>query len=61
MDALRRLDGEAADFAAHLLGQRDGRRFLKKLLVAALQRTFALAEEEHRAVIVSENLRFDMA
>ena len=61
VDALRRLDGKAADLAAHLFRQGDGRRLFEELLIAALQRAFALAEEEHRAVIVGEDLRLDVA
>ncbi len=53
-----------ADDLAHvraLLGGNDGRgRFLDHLLVAALDRTVALAEVDRIAVAVAEHLEFDM-
>ena len=46
--------------ARRLVEQRRG-RFLDDFLVAALDRTFALAEIDHVAVLVAEHLDFDMA
>ena len=66
----------AGEVVIHGLGQRDRllahlaprglveqrrRRFLDDLLVAALDRAFALAEIDHVAVLVAEHLDFDMA
>ena len=56
--------GERHRLLAHLLARRlveqRRRRFLDHLLVAALDRTFALAEIDDIAVLVAEHLDFDM-
>ena len=50
-----------ADFGT-LFGRDDrGRGLLDHLLVAALDRTIALAQVDGRAIAVTENLKFDMA
>ena len=66
----------AGGIVVHGLGQRDRlfahlaagglveqrrRRFLDHFLIAALDRTFALAEIDHVAVLVAEHLDFDVA
>ena len=47
--------------AAHLVAQRQRRRFLDQLLMAALDRALALAEMHDVAVVVAENLELDVA
>ena len=49
-----------AHLAAGGLVQQRRRRFLDDLLVAALDRTFALAEIDHVAMLVAEHLDFDV-
>src|ERR1700737_1516432 len=50
-----------AHLAAGGLIEQRRRRFLDYLLIAALDRTFALAEINHIAMLVPEHLDFDMA
>ncbi len=45
---------------AHRVGKSGRRRFLDNLLMAPLDRAIALAECDHVAMIVAENLNFDM-
>ena len=61
LDGARSVDDGAAQFAAHAIGERDGRRLLDQLLVAPLDRALALAEVHHRAVLIAEHLHFDVA
>ena len=61
VDALGGLDGQRADLLAHLVRQRDRRRLLEELLVAALDGALALAEVDDLAVVVGDNLDFDVA
>ncbi|MGY2936650.1 hypothetical protein ACVWZ6_006252 [Bradyrhizobium sp. GM6.1] len=57
--------GECDRLLAHLAAggfvEQRRRRFLDDLLVAALDRAFALAEIDHVAVLVAEQLDLDMA
>ena len=57
--------GERDRLLAHLaaggLVEQRRRRFLDHLLIAALDRAFALAEIDHVAVLVAEHLDFDVA
>ena len=57
--------GERDRLFAHLaaggLVEQRRRRFLDHLLIAALDRAFALAEIDHVAVLVAEHLNFDVA
>ena len=57
----RGVDDRAPQLAAHLLGDRHRRAFLEQLLMAALDRAFALAEVDHRAVVIAEHLELDVA
>src|SRR3954466_3477480 len=50
-----------AHLAAGGLVEQRRRRFLDNFLVAALDRTFALAEMDHMAVLVPQYLDFDVA
>ena len=60
-DGLRQRDRLLAHRLAHF-GRDEGRgRLLDHLLVAALDRAFALAEIEDVAVLVAEHLDLDMA
>ena len=61
MHALGSFYRKTAYAVAHILRQRDGRRFLQKFLVAALQGTFTLAQVENFTVVIRHNLHFDMA
>ncbi len=54
-------DGLFAHLAAGGLVEQWRRRFLDDLLVAALDRTFALAEIDHVAMLVAQHLDFDVA
>ena len=54
-------DGLLAHGLAGLLVEQRRRRFLDDLLVAALDRAFALAEIDDVAVLVAEHLDFDVA
>src|SRR5262249_43496996 len=57
--------GERHGFSAHggacLVVDERARRLLNHLLIAALDRAFALAEMDDIAVLVAEHLNFDMA
>src|SRR4051794_26653172 len=48
-----RVDNRAAQFAAHLLGDRDRWPFFEQFLMPALYRTLALAEMNHGAVMIA--------
>ena len=61
MYALGSLYCKTAYAVAHILREGDGRRFFQKLLVAALQGAFTLAQVEHFTVVIGHNLHFDMA
>ena len=50
-----------AHLGARLRVEQRARRFLDDLLVAALDRAFALAEMDHVAVLVAQHLDFDVA
>ena len=60
-DGARRGDGDLADPCAQLVADRGRRRLLDELLVPALDRAVALAEEEDVPVRVGEDLRLDVA
>ena len=51
----------AAHLAANLVRQAERRRFLDDLLVAALDRAFALAEVQKIAMVIAEHLELDVA
>src|SRR5262252_3891498 len=53
--------GLSAHSGAGLLVDERARRFLHDLLIAALDRAFALAEMNDVAVLITEHLDFDMA
>ena len=57
----RGVDGDLADPRAQRRVDGRRRRLLDELLVATLDRAVALAEEEHGAVRVGEDLRLDVA
>ena len=57
----RRVDDHRAHLPAHLVGDRDRGRLFQQFLVTTLDRTLALAQVNHVAVVVAENLEFDMA
>ena len=57
----RQRDRLLAHLAAGGLVEQRRRRFLDDLLVAALDRTFALAEIDHVAMLVAQHLDFDVA
>ena len=57
----RRVGDDLADLRARLGVQGRRGRFLQHLLVAALQRTVALAQMHDIALAVAQNLHFDMA
>ncbi len=57
----RQRDRLFAHLAAGGLVEQRRRRFLDHLLIAALDRTFALAEIDHVAMLVAQHLDFDMA
>src|SRR5439155_18677717 len=57
----READGRVAHPRAELGVERDRRRLLEHLLVAALHRALALAETEDRAVCVGKQLDLDVA
>ncbi len=61
VDRLGERDGLLAHLAAGRLVEQRRRRFLDDLLVAALDRAFALAEIDDVAVLVAEHLDFDVA
>ena len=61
MDALGCFDGETSDAVTHVLRQSDGRRFFQQFLIAPLQRAFAFAEVQDFAIVVRDDLHFDMA
>ena len=58
-DRLRRSHGRGAHFPAQVGGE-PCRCFLPEFLVAALERTIALSDVEYGAVLVGENLQFDV-
>jgi len=60
-DGLRQRDGLLAHGFAHFGRDERRGRLLDDLLVAALDRAFALAEVEHIAVLVAEHLDLDVA
>ena len=60
-DGLSERDRLLAHFLARRLVEQRARRFLDDLLIAALDRAFALAEIDHVAVLVAQNLDFDVA
>ena len=60
-DRLRRAHRGRAHRGAQLRRKRDRRRLLDDFLMAALNRTFAFAEMNRRAVRVGENLKLDVA
>ena len=57
----RKLLGGLDDCPAQAVAQRRARRHLDELLVAALDRAFALPQMADRAVLVADDLHFDMA
>ena len=61
VDGLGQRDRLLAHLAARGLVEQRRRRLLDDLLVAALDRAFALAEIDHIAVLVAEHLDFDVA
>src|SRR4051794_33712481 len=60
LDRPGRVHDRAPKLPAHLLGDGHRRPFLEQLLMAPLDRALALAEVNHRAVMVAENLEFDV-
>ena len=60
-DRAREHNGGIAHPCAQLGIERRGRRLLEHLLMAALDRAFALPQREHGAVLVGEQLDLDMA
>src|SRR5262245_24943417 len=60
-DPLAGVYGDTAHLLAQLVADGRRRRLFDQLLVAALDRAFALAEVNHVAVIVAEHLDFDVA
>ncbi len=60
-DGLGERDRLLAHFLARRFVEQRARRFLDDLLIAALDRAFALAEINDVAVLVAENLDFDVA
>ncbi len=61
VDRLRGGAGGRADLGPALGREADGGRLLHHLLVAALQRAFALEQRHHVTVDVAEHLHLDMA
>ena len=61
IDGARRLDRDAAHLLADVLAHRSRRRLLDDLLVAALQRTFALVEMDDVPMAVAQYLDLDVA
>ncbi len=61
VDRLRRLHRDLAHRVAHLGRNERRRRFLDHLLMAALDRAFALEHMDRVALLVGEHLHFDMA
>ena len=57
----RRLAGDLADGGAFCCGQAGGGGFFQHFLVAALQRAVAFAQVYTVAVLIGQNLDFDMA
>ena len=57
----RDLHGRVADLLAQVGGDRGRGRFLDQLLVAALDRAVALAQVQHLAVLVGQDLHLDVA
>src|SRR5947209_7279720 len=60
-EALRRVDRVPLDAAAELLVNGNGWRLFEHLLIAALDRTLALADADRLTAIVDQDLRFDVA
>ena len=60
-NAFESFGDEAADAVARGLIERDRRRFLENLLVAALERAFAFAEVNDAAMVIAHDLKFDVA
>ena len=60
-DGAARTLGGSLHLLAGLGRQRSRRRLLDQLLVAALDRAFALAERQHVAVVVADDLDLDVA
>ncbi len=56
----RGVDDRRAHLAPHLVGDRDRRRLLDQLLVAALDRALALAQVHDVAVMIAEDLVLDV-
>ena len=54
------VDDDAAHLLPHFVAERGRRRLLDELLVAPLDRALALAEMDHRAVVIAENLELDV-
>src|SRR5712692_10983632 len=61
VDRARGLDGDLAHRAAHLGGDEGRGRLLDHLLIAALDRAFALEDMNDVPVMVAEDLHFDVA
>ena len=57
---LCRIDHDAAHSATHFLAERGRRRLLDQLLVSPLDGAFALAQMDHRSMMVAENLKLDV-
>ena len=60
-DRARALDGDTADAPPGAVVQSRRRRFFDDFLMAPLDRAFAIVEMNDMAVVVGENLNFDMA
>ena len=60
VNALCGFDCKLADLLAHFGRQSNGRRLFQKFLVAALNRTFALAQMNHAAEIIRDDLNFNV-
>src|SRR5690606_36423295 len=60
-DRLGKRDALLAHRLAHLFGDEGRRRFLDDLLVAALDAALTLVEVERVAVLIAEDLDFDVA
>ena len=60
-DGFGERDRLLAHFPARCFVEQRARRFFQHFLIAALDRTFALAEIDDMAVLVAEHLDFDMA
>jgi hypothetical protein len=60
-DRARALNGDPAETPARAVFQTRCRRFFDHFLMAPLDRTLAVIEMNHPAVLVCEDLHFDMA